>query len=404
MAKRKPVVLGRPPHVALIVETSLGAGREILRGIAQYVREHGPWAIYHEPRNLEDSVPTWLRRWRGEGIIARLENERITHAVAETGLPAVDVLGVAPHPKVPLVHVDDVGLARLAAEHLLERGFRQFAYCGIKGVNWSYEREAAFVAITTAAGYPCRVYHLPSLVRTDRSWEAEQERLARWVAHLPKPVGVMVCHDPRGQRVLEACRRAGVAVPEEVAVIGVDNDEPVCEVSDPPLSSVVPDFHGIGYQAARLLDKLMHGEAPPASPVYLPPQGVAARQSTDVLAIDDRDVAEAVRFIRQHACEPLTVDDVAQHVSLSRSVLKRRFRNVLGRSVHDEIVRMRIKRAEELLAQTDMPIRAIAEKTGFHHQEYLGVVFKARTGKTPAGFRRQCQAGPKSTNFGPRSP
>lgn len=404
MAKRKLKVLGRPPHVALIVETSLGAGREILRGIAQYVREHGPWSIYHEPRNLEDSVPAWLRRWRGEGIIARLQNERITRAVAQTGLPAVDVLGVAPHPKVPLVHVDDAGLARLAAEHLLERGFRNFAYCGIEDVNWSHEREKAFVALTAQAGCSCHVYHLPSLDRTDQSWEVEQERLARWVARLPKPSGVMVCHDPRGQRVLEACRRAGVAVPEEVAVIGVDNDEPVCEVSDPPLSSVVPDFHRIGYEAAGLLDRLMRGEPPPAAPCFLAPQGVAARQSTDVLAIDDRDVAEAVRFIRQHACEPLGVDDVAEHVSLSRSVLKRRFRKFLGRSVHDEIVRIRIKRAEELLAQTDMPISLIAEKTGFHHQEYLGVVFKARKGKTPARFRRQCQSGPKSTNFGPRSP
>ena len=303
-----------------------------------------------------------------------------------------------------MVHVDDVGLARRAAEHLLERGFRRFAYCGLEDVNWSLERERAFVSITAQAGGACAVYHLPSLDRTDQSWEAEQERLARWIVGLPKPSGVMVCHDPRGQRVLEACRRAGVAVPEEVAVIGVDNDEPVCEVSDPPLSSVVPDFHGIGYQAARLLDRLMQGEAPPPGPVFLAPQGVAARQSTDVLAIDDRDVAEAVRFIRQHACESLGVDDVADHVSLSRSVLKRRFRKFLGRSVHDEIVRLRIKRAEDLLAQTDMPISLIAEKTGFHHQEYLGVVFKARTGRTPARFRRECQTGPKSTNFGPRSP
>lgn len=404
MGKRRRRILERRPHVALIVETSLGAGREILRGIAQYVREHGPWSIYHEPRNLEDSVPAWLHRWQGDGIIARLENDRISRAVAESRLPSVDVLGTAPHPKIPLVHVSDAGLARLAAEHLLERGFRQFGYCGIERANWSLQREEAFVRIVGEAGCRCAVYHLPWLSRTDRSWEAEQERLARWVRQLPKPAGVMVCHDPRGQRVLEACRRAGVAVPEEVAVIGVDNDEPVCEVSDPPLSSVIPDFRGIGYQAAALLDRLMHGQAAPDGPLYLAPQGVAPRQSTDVLAMDDRDVAEAVRFIRQHACEPLAVDDVAEHVSLSRSVLKRRFRAVLGRSVHEEIVRMRIKRAQELLSQTDMPIRLIAERTGFHHQEYLGVVFKARTGRTPGDYRRRSGTGPKSTNFGPRSP
>ena len=390
--------------MALIVETSLGAGREILRGIAQYVREHGPWSIYHEPRNLEDSAPSWLKGWRGDGIIVRLQNRRITSAVVETKLPAVDVLGAMPHDAVPLVHVSDAAIARLAAEHLLERGFRHFGYCGVDGANWSRQREEAFVRLVGQSGCACSVYHLPAVSRSDHSWEAEQQDLAEWVAQLPRPAGVMVCHDPRGQRVLEACRRANVNVPEEVAVIGVDNDEPMCEVSAPPLSSVIPDFRGIGYQAAALLDRLMHGQPQPEGPLYLDPLGVAARLSTDALALDDRDVAEAVRFIRQHACDRIGVEDVARHVSLSRSVLKRRFRKSLDRSVHGEIIRVRIKRVQELLAQTDLPIGLIAEKTGFRHQEYLGVAFRTHVGKTPGAYRREHQSGPKSTNFGPGSP
>ena len=389
------------PHVALIVETSLCAGREILRGIAQYVREHGPWSIYHEPRNLEDSVPSWLTRWRGDGIIVRLQNDRFAQAIMEAGMPAVDVLGDVPQARLPLVHVDDAAIARLAFEHLFERGFRNFGYCGVRTAKWSRQREAAFAALTAAAGCAATVYHLPSSIRNDRSWEAAQDRLAAWIARLPRPVGLMVCHDPRGQRVLEACRRAGVMVPEEVAVIGVDNDEPVCDVSDPPLSSVVLDFSSIGYQAAHLLDQLMRGQKASSASVLLEPRGVAARQSTDVLAMADRDLAEAVRFIRAHACERISVDDVAAHVAISRTVLKRRFRTLLGRSVHEEIVRVRINRARELLAQTDMPIRQVAVKAGFEHQEYLGVVFKARTGATPAGYRRQSRIGPKSTGFGP---
>jgi LacI family transcriptional regulator len=404
MAQRERTTLRGRPHVALIVETSLGAGREILRGIAQYVREHGPWSIYHEPRNLEDSAPTWLKGWRGDGIIVRLQNKRITSAVVDAKLPAVDVLGAMPHPAVPLVHVRDASISRLAAEHLLERGFRNFGYCGIEGANWSKQREEAFVGLVGQAGCACSVYHLPAVSRTDHSWEAEQQDLAEWVSQLPRPAGVMVCHDPRGQRVLEACRRANVTVPEEVAVIGVDNDEPICEVSAPPLSSVIPDFRGIGYQAAALLDRLMHGEPQPEGPMYLEPLGVAARLSTDALALEDRDVADAMRFIRQHACDRIGVEDVAKHVSLSRSVLKRRFRKSLDRSVHDEIIRVRIKRVQELLAQTDLPIGLIAQKTGFRHQEYLGVAFRAQVGQTPGAYRRQYQSGPKSTNFGPRSP
>lgn len=392
------------PHVALIVETSLGAGREILRGIAQYVREHGPWSIYHEPRNLEDSVPSWLTRWRGDGIIVRLQNERIARAIAAAGLPAVDVLGEAADADLPLVHVDDEAIARLAFEHLFDRGIRQFAYCGLRTATWSRQREAAFAALAAAAGCTVRVYHLPATAGADRTWEAAQNKLAAWISELPRPAGIMVCHDPRGQRVLEACRRAGVLVPEEVAVIGVDNDEPICEVSDPPLSSVAPDFGRIGYQAARLLDRLMRGEKPESNSLRLDPRGVVARQSTDVLAIEDRDLAEAVRFIRTHGCQRIGVDDVAAHLAISRSALKRRFRKLLGRSVHEEIIRVRVNRARDLLAQTDLPIRQVAVTAGFEHQEYLGVVFKARTGATPAGYRRQARSGPNSTNFGPGSP
>lgn len=377
------------PHVCLIVETSLGSGREMLRGIAQYIREFGPWSIYHEPRSLSDAVPTWLKQWRGDGILVRLQNQRITEAVLATGLPAVDLLGAARHPRIPLVHVDDDALARLAAGHLLDRGFRHFGYCGLAGANWSNQRREAFAREVIAAGYQCSTYALPDQIHSERSWEAAQERLAQWIRDLPQPAGVMVCHDPIGQRVLEACRRADVAVPEEVAVIGVDDDKPICEVSDPPLSSVIPGFRQIGYEAARLLDALMRGAAPPAAPVYFTPIGIAARQSTDILAVDDRDVADALRFIRQNAHQPIGVDDVVRHVSLSRSGLKRRFRGVLGRSIHDEIIRARIKRVREMLAETDLPIATIARQTGFRHREYMGVVFKAQMGQTPGQYRRQ---------------
>jgi LacI family transcriptional regulator len=377
------------PHVCLIVETSLGSGREMLRGIAQYVREFGPWSIYHEPRSLSDAVPTWLKNWRGDGILVRLQNARITEAVLATGLPAVDLLGAAAHPRIPLVHVDDDALARLAAQHLLDRGFRHFGYCGLAETNWSGQRQRAFVREVAAAGCGCSVYELPDQVHTEQTWETAQEDLAQWIRSLPQPAGVMVCHDPIGQRVLEACRRANVAVPEEVAVIGVDDDKPICEVSDPPLSSVIPGFRQIGYEAARLLDQIMNNGPPPTSPVYFTPIGIAARQSTDILAVEDRDVADALRFIRQNAHEPIGVDDVVRHVSLSRSGLKRRFRGVLGRSIHDEIIRARIKRVREMLAETDLPVAMIAKQTGFRHREYMGVVFKSHMGQTPGQYRRQ---------------
>jgi LacI family transcriptional regulator len=371
--------------VALVIETSLASGRDILRGIARYVREYGPWSIYHEPRSLEESVPRWLRNWDGDGIIARLQNTRIAEAVASSGIPAVDVLGVVRRPELPLAHVDNAAIARLAAEHFLERGFRRFGFCGLDGVNWSDERRTAFGQAVASAGGECSVYAL----RGGRgTWEDEQDHLAAWVRSLPHPCGVMACNDPRGQKVLEACRRSGVRVPDEVAVVGVDNDEPICAIADPTLSSVVPDHERVGYEAAALLDRVRSGEVGAGMAVFVPPVGLVTRRSSDVLALADREVAEAIGFIREHACQGLGVDEVCRKLALSRSTLQRRFRRLIGHTIHDEIVRVRLTHAQELLAETDMMIATIAVRCGFGCQEYLGAVFRARLGQTPASYRR----------------
>ena len=374
-------------RVALIVETSLASGRDILRGIARYVRAHGPWSIYYEPRALEESVPPWLTHWDGDGIIARIQNQPIAEAVVGTGLPVVDVLGLVPGLPVPLVHVDDRGVARLGAEHFLERGFRHFGFCAVEGANWSHTRQAEFESIVGQAGFDCSVCRLPPDTRGLANWETQQDLLTDWVRSLPTPVGVMVCNDPRGQLVLEAARRAGASVPEQVAVIGVDNDEPLCEISDPPLSSIMPDHVQVGFDGAALLDRMLHGEPAPNAPIYVPPAGLVTRQSTDILAIDDPHVATAVRFIREHACDGVGVDDMVAHVPLSRSTLQRRFRKVLGRTIHDEILRIRLRRVEELLVDTELPLETVADKAGFAHRQYLGEIFKARTGYTLAQYR-----------------
>jgi LacI family transcriptional regulator len=379
----------RSPHVALLVETSLGSGRDILRGIAQYVREHPGWSLFHEPRSLEESLPEWLEDWEGDGIIARIQNRTIAQAVCRTRLPVVDVLGLVPDLGIPLVHVDDREIARLAAEHLLERGFRQFGYLGLKNENWSIRRENYFRERVALEGCTVLSYaqarHFPNLM----AWEEEEDALAAWIAQMPKPAGVMVCSDQRGLYFLEACRRAGIAVPDEVAVIGVDNDDALCEVGHPPLSSVWPAHSQVGYQAAVLLDALMRGQQPAPTPVLIAPSGIIVRQSTDVLAVADANIAKAVRAIRERACEGLSVDEVARRAGLSRSVLQRRFRHFLGKSVHEAILDMRLKRACQLILDTNLSLIDIAEKSGFKHQEYMGAVFKARLGKTPGNLRRQ---------------
>jgi LacI family transcriptional regulator len=393
--RRSPVRVSRSPgrkKVALIVETSLAPGREILRGIASYLREEGPWSIAHEPRALEQSVPRWLRTWRGDGIIARVQNQRVADAIAAVGVPTIDVLGVVDGLPFPLVHVDDEAIGREGAEHLLDQGYRHFAFISIRGENWSQRRATAFARRVEAAGFPCEHHVVSRQTARQQSWKDSGPELATWLVSLPKPSGLMIASDQLGPHTLEACRSNGVVVPDDLGVLGVDNDEPLCEVSDPPLSSVWPNHRQVGYDAARLLDSLMRNGPHPTAPILLSPKGVLARMSTGALAVEDRNVAQSLRYIREHACEAIDVDDVVHRVPITRSVLQRRFRDVLGRSIHDELIRVRLARARELLEDTDLPLVEIAERTGFRHQEYMGAVFRQRLNMTPGQLRRRRRA------------
>jgi len=382
---------GRRPHVALIIETSLGSGRDILRGVARYVREHEPWALYHEPHGLEASVPQWLRRWNGDGIIARIQTRRIAQQLAASGIPVVDVLGVVPELAFPLVLVDNIAIARMAAEHLLERGFRRFGFFGIEGENWSEQRYAGFCAAVAPVQSEVPICRLPRDTKGRRSWERAEDDIARWIAALPKPAGVLICSDQRGSQFLEACRRAGVSVPNDIAVVSVDNDEPLCEVCLPPLSSVEPGHLNVGYQAAALLDSMLRGGSASRKPLHVQPLETVTRQSSDTLAVADSRVGMALRLIRENAPSGMRIDDIAREVGLSRSVLQRRFRATLHCSIHQEILNVRIRHARELLATTEIPLAAVAEQAGFKHQEYLGAVFRARVGKTPAQVREDAR-------------
>ncbi len=335
-----------------------------------------------------DDPPPWLAGWKGDGIIARIETPRIARAVVRTGLPAVDLSAARLVPSLPWVETDDEMIARLAAEHLMERGFKRFAFCGDDRFNWSRWRETHFAARLQSAGHSCAAFR--SAVGTG-DVAAEARELTRWLRDLPKPVGVMACYDIRGQQVLAACRAAGLAVPDEVAVIGVDNDTLLCEFASPPLSSVTPNAHRAGYEAATLLDRLMSGKSVAATAHLIAPLGIAARQSTDVLAVDDRDVARAVQFIREHACEGINVADVLRAVPLSRRVLEQRFQRLLGCTPREEILHVRLARVKQLLGETDLPLYLVAERTGFEHVEYLSVVFKRETGRTPTAWRSEAQ-------------
>jgi LacI family transcriptional regulator len=373
--------------VALLVETSNAYGRGLMDGIIAYQREHELWSIYVGEQERGARPPAWLRNWKGNGIIARIETEAIASVVRRMHLPTVDVSAARRVKNIPWVETDDREIARLAARHLIDRGFRTLAYCGEPHFNWSKWREQHFIASAEEVGCEYHTFHGKSPSEKDYSWTRERRRLKAWVQELPKPIGVMACYDFKGQQLLDVCRELDIAVPEQMAVIGVDNDARLCRLCTPPLSSVIPDTHRTGYEAAQLLDRMMRGEKVDVDAMLIPPLGIAERQSSDVYAIEDTDIATALRYIREHACEGITVANVLHAVPLSRRMLEHRFLKLVRRTPHAEIIRIRMERAARLLRETDLSLAEIADRAGFADANYLSVAFKKQTGVSPRAYR-----------------
>jgi LacI family transcriptional regulator len=386
------VSMNKIPTIALLIETSREYGRGLLRGVSRYHQEHGPWSIYFEPHGLSERPPSWLKNWSGDGILARINDRQMAETILTTGLPVVDVRGAFEDLPIPFVGVDNRAIARMGFEHLLLCGLQNFAFCGTpRGENPNQDRRCdQFVAQVAKVGKKCEVILVGGRRRGTSSWEQKQQRLGSWLDGLQKPVGVMTCNDDRGLQTLDACRRVGLSVPDEVAVIGVDNDAHLCALSTPPLTSIDVHPSRVGYEAAALLSRLIDGATWPKKPIYLgPPRGVVPRQSTDMLSIDDEDVATALRYIREHATEGILVRDIVSRTRNSPSTLERRFKAILGRTIKAEITRARICRAKLLLQETELLVETIATRIGFSQPKYFCEVFRKVEGMTATKYRKK---------------
>jgi LacI family transcriptional regulator len=380
------------PRVALLIETSNAYGRGLLGGIAEYVQAHRPWSIYlPEMGRADEAAVRRLRGWRGDGILVRAESPSLARAVRSASRAVVDLSAAGLLPGTAVVHSDVRLEAKLAFEHLWERGFRHLGFCGVSDYRWVRWQEDRFCELASAAGTKVSTYVKPLRLMRARGWTADRNALAAWLAKLPKPLGIFACYDLRGQQVLEACRSLGLRIPDEVAVIGVDDDVVRCSLSDPPLSSVAPNTRLVGYLAAETLAGMMAGKKVEASMRLVPPLGVSARRSTDSIALPDKDVSDALRFIRDHCCETITVESVLQRVPLSRRSFEARFLRLVGRTPHAEILRCRLEQARRLLSNTDLPIKTIARDVGAATPEYLSVLFRRMLNTTPSGYRESLQ-------------
>lgn len=381
------------PKVALFVESSRSYGRGLLRGVALFSRIRSNWSLLHQEMTIDAGLPDWLKASAISGVIGRVDTHTI-EPLRHLGVPIVDVRCRHKFPGVPQVETDDRAVASLAFDHLWERGFRRFAFCGYQHTQYSDARLKFFQEFVNAAGCPISVYLTPSqrnatLTSIEQSGLIDVEPMSEWLTSLTLPTGLFVCNDIRGQQVLNVCRTVEIAVPDDIGVIGVDDDDAICPLSDPPLSSVRPDAEGVGYRAAEILHSLMNGEAVTSTIEYIPPTGVIQRLSTQVIAVEDRELARVCRFIREHACEGIDVNDVVEFTSLSRRQLERRFRVKLNRTPHEEITAVQITRVKQLLRETTMSLEQLSSLTGYSHKERLSAVFKRETGETPGEYRRR---------------
>jgi LacI family transcriptional regulator len=377
------------PRIILLLEATRGFDRGLVSGVARYSALNGPWTFYRQPHGYLSSKRRLdlheLKAWKPDGAIcpvaqldelARLRVPRIAYDVNEYS------------GRVPRVLSEDLEAGRLAAQHLLDLGHRHFAFCGYSGIRWSRERCQAFCAWVEQAGSRVHVYRPHS--RRPAAWAREEPLLRQWLESLPKPIGMLCANDDRAASLLETCHVLGYGVPEDVSVIGVDDDQYVCGLQNPPLSSVRMASEQAGYEAAALLDRLMHGEERMSGQrIMAHATGVSARQSTNVLMVRHANVRKALRFIRENAGRPIGVADIVKATDLSHRTLNDQFHSELGCSIMKQLTSARIGYVCRLLTETELRIHEIATVVGYEDDRHFSRYFKRATGLTPQAYRRK---------------
>jgi len=384
---------GRRPLVGIIANCLDRYGRDILEGATHYANLQRKWLLF---KDMEMVLASRRELPPLDAVIFAGSALSLMDSAMRQCDGRVVVCSSGGDPTVcPVVAVDALAVGRAAANHLLECRLERFGFYGHSPYyRVSEERLGGFREVLTQAGFSCHV--CPTILPSSAQRASHEHRpdVIKWLHELPKPVGVFAFDDTHAHDLAEACLEAGIDVPNQVAIVGVNNDHLLCESAWPPLSSVDADYARIGYLAAGLIERLLAGETLPADErlVLLQPQGVVQRQSTNTLAIDDPDLAAAVRFIREHACAPCSVDDVLQAVPVGRRWLERQFSARLGRSPHDEILRVRIESAERLLRKSEFKVLDIAGRCGFRDLRSFYRAFTQLTGTTPAAYRQAAQA------------
>ena len=383
----KNVALAFPlavPHLALF-----------MRGVTDYARAHANWTFTVSPTIVGPFPETLampirsLRDWPGDGVIGVITSEQEAEDATSLKIPVVNLAAATRVSLQPRVTVDHRAIGQLAADHLLDCGLRRFVYLGLKDVWYSELRRHGFAERISEAGGQLQVYETSLRSDPDSSWQSGLDEIRHCLDNVFPPVGILAVHDYRARLLVDECLRLGFAVPNDVAILGVDNDDVVCEFCQPSLSSVSRNGYQVGYEAAALLDRLMDGHEPPEQDLLIPPDGVVKRKSTDLIAVHDPHVATAVRFIEDHLEEPFGVEKLLKLLPISRRRFENLFKECLGRTPYEYLCYVRVKHAKEILAkQESLSVGEVARRCGFPNSQRFRLVFTRLVGKTPAAYRR----------------
>lgn len=375
-------------RIILLVETSRAFGRQLILGIAHYSKLNGPWSFYKEPIGLKSSIPH-LTSWKPDGIIMR--DSLITKELLKLRIPTILAIHDSKYPKnLPVIKTDSYSIAKIASEHLIEKGLKNFAFCGFDSYDWSKQRKIYFCRFNREVGYKTQVYCQPKRIKKN-DWENEQHRVKDWVDALPKPIGIFACNDDRGQHILEVCKLLNLKVPEDVAVVGVDNDPMICDIGDPPLTSIALNVEMAGYQAAKLMNSMINNKKLTGNHILVTPSHLVQRQSSDILAVNDNEVVKAIQYIMKNAKSKILINDVVRATGVSRRTLERRFKNTFHRSIYNEIQHIRIELISKLLMETNLPISQITTLFDFTDTEHISRYFKRVKGIGLREFRKHHQ-------------
>jgi LacI family transcriptional regulator len=379
--------------IVLLSDFSEEYNKNLLRGITRYSKDHGPWTFckmptyYRETLGI-DGILKWAKEWEANGIIGQFYNGEEVAKFTKARIPVIAQDFKERFTDIPNITGAYRETGALGADYFLKKGFKNFAFYGFGNIVWSRERAEGFEERIQEAGFDVHYYEHKDSRGIDL-WYYKPSALSDWLKSLPKPVALMACDDNQGHHITEAARHAGIRIPDELAVLGVDNDEMICDLSDPPLSSIELDSEKSGYEAARLMEQMIDGDVCYADDIVVNATQVVTRHSTDIFASKDKYIVSALKYIHGNLDKNLKVDQVLKEVPLSRRSLEKRFIMTTGYPVYEYIYNQRIEKFTQKLLETDMTIFEIALDLGLSDSKNIARQFKQIKGVTPMEYRKQ---------------